>query len=85
VYASHLMRRMKPEPSFWLDILEAEGARAERTFFADDSEENVEAASRLGIRAFLYTDAEGLRRDLASVGAPVARANAPIRSNFSCG
>ncbi|MDP3177782.1 MAG: hypothetical protein Q8M76_07750, partial [Spirochaetaceae bacterium] len=55
-----------------LDILEAEGASAERTFFADDAEENVEAALKLGIRAFLYQDAEGLRRDLVSVGAPVA-------------
>jgi FMN phosphatase YigB (HAD superfamily) len=77
VYASHLMHRMKPEPGFWLDILQAEGATAERTFFTDDSAENVVAARALGIRSFLYSDAEGLRRDLLSVGAPIA-ASAPV-------
>jgi putative hydrolase of the HAD superfamily len=72
VYASHLMGRAKPEPEFWLDILEKEGVPPERAFFTDDFPENVEAAARLGIEARLYTDAASLRDDLLALGAPVA-------------
>ena len=71
VYASHLIHRSKPDPLFWRHILSCEGVAAERAFFADDSEANVEAALALGMKAFVYTDAAGLRRDLASVGAPI--------------
>ena len=71
VYASHLIHRVKPEPRFWLDILEAEGVAPERAFFTDDSIENVEAAQELGINARLYTDAERLRKDLVALGAPI--------------
>jgi putative hydrolase of the HAD superfamily len=72
VYASHLMGRAKPEPEFWLDILEREGVPPQRAFFTDDYPENVEAAARLGIEARLYTDAASLRRDLVLLRAPVA-------------
>jgi putative hydrolase of the HAD superfamily len=71
VYASHLMRRVKPEPGFWLDILEAEGVAPGDAFFTDDSPENVEAARALGLESRLYVDAASLRRDLAALGAPV--------------
>lgn len=73
VYASHIMHRSKPDPLFWREILESEGVAPERAFFTDDSPKNVEAARALGLRAFLYTDAASLRKDLLSVGAPVAR------------
>lgn len=72
VYASHLMHRSKPDLRFWQEILREEGVPAERTFFTDDSPVNVEAARMLGIQAFLYTNAASLRRDLVSVGAPIA-------------
>lgn len=72
VYASHLIHRSKPDPCFWQEILRSEGAAAERTFFTDDSEANVEAALALGMKAFVYTDAVALRRDLVSAGAPIA-------------
>lgn len=68
VYASHLLGKAKPEPEFWLSILEAEGVRPEEAFFTDDFPENVEAAARLGIHARLYRDAPSLRRDLAALG-----------------
>ncbi|PKL07136.1 MAG: haloacid dehalogenase [Spirochaetae bacterium HGW-Spirochaetae-9] len=69
VYASHLMHLSKPDPRFWEKILADEGVAPERAFFTDDSPKNVEAARELGIQAFLYTDADSLRRDLLSVGA----------------
>lgn len=71
VYASHLMHVAKPDPAFWQFILRAEGVRPEEAFFTDDSPENVEAASRLGIHAWLYTDAESLVRFLRQSGAPI--------------
>ncbi|MBU0926177.1 MAG: HAD-IA family hydrolase [Spirochaetes bacterium] len=77
VYASHIIHRVKPEPGFWLDILEAEGVSPERAFFTDDSQENVDAAEALGIRSRLYTDAETLRRDLVALGAPVRATGGP--------
>jgi putative hydrolase of the HAD superfamily len=69
VYASHLMGAAKPEPGFWLSILEAEGVTPAEAFFTDDFPENVEAAARLGINARLYRDAAGLRADLEGLGA----------------
>ena len=88
VYASHLMGTAKPEPGFWLDILEAEGVRPERAFFVDDFPENVEAARALGIESRLYVSAEVLRTDLVALGAPlgsgvldgVPRAGEPVQA-----
>ncbi|MCX7023338.1 MAG: HAD family phosphatase [Spirochaetes bacterium] len=65
VYASHLMGVAKPDPDFWLRILDAEGVRPERAFFVDDYPENVEAAKSIGIDARLYVDESVLGRDLA--------------------
>jgi putative hydrolase of the HAD superfamily len=87
VYASHLMGSAKPEPEFWLDILEAEGVPPERAFFVDDFPENVEAAGALGIESRLYVSAEVLRADLIALGAPLGprerqaapRAGEPVR------
>jgi putative hydrolase of the HAD superfamily len=71
VYASHFMGTAKPEPGFWLDILEAEGVRPERAFFVDDFPENVEAARALGIESRLYVSADVLRADLLALGSPL--------------
>jgi len=68
VYASHHLGVSKPDPKFWLRILEAEGKTAEQVFFIDDFEENVEAARRLGIRCHRFTDADSLARELEGAG-----------------
>lgn len=67
VYASHHMHLAKPDPAFYLEILQREGCRPEQAVFVDDLEANVEAARRLGIHAFLFTDAAELRRQLAAL------------------
>ena len=77
VYASHLMGFAKPEPEFWLAILEAEGVAPGRAFFVDDYPENVEAARSLGLEARLYVSAAELRRELCALGAPVSPAPRP--------
>lgn len=64
VYPSHLMRKRKPNPEFWLEILEKEGVKPEEAFFTDDLESNVKASEKLGIHAHVYTDAGPLRKEL---------------------
>lgn len=52
-YLSYHMRRRKPEPEIFLDLLAAEGAEATDCIFFDDSAENCEAARSVGIEAVL--------------------------------
>ena len=54
LYASHLMHISKPVPAFWRIIMEAEGVKADDSFFIDDRLDNIEAAESLGIRCFRY-------------------------------
>ncbi len=75
VYASHIMGVIKPELSFWQYILIQENrmeewiGKEEYTFsdmyFFDDDIENVNAASSLGINAFLFTDAQKAKKELS--------------------
>ena len=60
VYASHIMGIIKPDPAFWTYILKKEKIRPGEAFFADDLEENVKAADKLGLKTHLFTGAEGL-------------------------
>lgn len=71
VYASHHLGLAKPDEAFWNHILSAEGVPPERTFFADDTPENIEAAHGLGIHARLFRSYEGLVRELRELGAPL--------------
>jgi putative hydrolase of the HAD superfamily len=64
VYASHLIHLAKPDPAFYTHILDAENVEPEEAFFTDDWPPNVEAASKLGIAGFTYTDADNLRNRL---------------------
>jgi HAD superfamily hydrolase (TIGR01509 family) len=70
VYASCHMGLAKPDPEFFRYILKRERRRAEECVFVDDRQDNVEAASRLGISALLFQGARRLERDLAAL-APV--------------
>lgn len=60
-YASHLMNISKPDPEFWLCILEREGYQPEEAVFIDDNAENIAGAASVGIDAFHYTSDEGLK------------------------
>lgn len=65
-YASCLMGVSKPDPGFWRIILTAEGVEAKDAVFTDDRQENVDAASSLGIRSILFRSAAELRKELLS-------------------
>ena len=68
VYASHLIGIAKPDTTFYEHILKAENLLASEVFFTDDSLENIEAASEIGIESFHYTDADTLREKFISLG-----------------
>lgn len=59
---------MKPDLTYYEAIVSKSGYAPEDIFFVDDRPENVEAASKLGIRAFMFKSPELLKTDLASCG-----------------
>jgi putative hydrolase of the HAD superfamily len=67
VYASQIMHVIKPDPDFWLQILREEQVEPKDAFFTDDSEENINAAAKLGLRVHHFKDALGLRNALSDV------------------
>ncbi len=64
VYASHLIGYMKPDPQFYIHILRQEEVTPTQVVFVDDTKENVEAASNLGIQSILFTNAQELWQKL---------------------
>jgi FMN phosphatase YigB (HAD superfamily) len=42
----------KPEPAIFEYVLNNNNLKAEKTFFVDDSEEHISAATRLGIKSW---------------------------------
>jgi 2-haloacid dehalogenase len=59
-------RMIKPDPAFFRLLLDRFGLAPEATFYVDDSEPNVAAASALGLDAVRFTGPEQLRRELAA-------------------
>ena len=59
------LRAAKPDPRCFHMALARLGAEPADVIFTDDRAENVEAATRLGIRAFRFTGADALRTRLA--------------------
>lgn len=64
IYASHKIGVAKPQAAFYEHILEQERFLPSQTIFIDDLIENVEAARRLGIRAFHFTGEAQLQEQL---------------------
>jgi putative hydrolase of the HAD superfamily len=58
----------KPAPNFFERCVEISGARAEKSLFVDDREENVAGAAAFGFKAILFQSAEQLRGALAASG-----------------
>lgn len=59
---------MKPEPDIFEYATTHVGIEAEEAFFTDDTQKNVEAASKLGWTAHNFTDVTGLRAALVDAG-----------------
>ncbi len=68
VYASHLMRQIKPDITFWHYIKTAEKSYDfSNMLFFDDNKSNVAAAESLGIHAHLFTKADDARIYIESI------------------
>ncbi len=65
---SHRLKCAKPDPDVFRRALESIGATSQNTIFIDDLLENVLAARALGMRAFQFTDARSLTRELEAEG-----------------
>ncbi|GAA2162684.1 HAD family hydrolase [Actinomadura napierensis] len=59
------LRLAKPDPAIYRHVAGRLGAAPADLTFVDDRPANVEAARAAGLRAFLFTGADRLRRDLA--------------------
>jgi HAD superfamily hydrolase (TIGR01509 family) len=68
---SHEVGSLKPDYGIYRAAIEASGKAPEALFFADDREENIEAALELGIRAHLFRTASGLVDALKEEGVDV--------------
>ncbi len=55
-YASHILGCSKPKWRFHRLILDTEGVAIHRSYFVDDSEENVASSRRMGLSSLLYRD-----------------------------
>lgn len=64
IVISSRIRMVKPEIEIYRYLLAEFGLEADHTVFIDDTNENLEAASRLGIRAIRFTDPQQCRREL---------------------
>jgi putative hydrolase of the HAD superfamily len=59
---------IKPEDAIYRALLSALGCNPEAVVFFDDLLENVEKASLLGIKAFVWQDPDRARKDLEQLG-----------------
>jgi putative hydrolase of the HAD superfamily len=59
----------KPDADMFQRALDILGRPPERILFIDDREDNAAAAAEAGMKALVFTGADALRRDLASLGA----------------
>jgi 2-haloacid dehalogenase len=69
----------KPDPAIFEVLLDRYGVDPATAVYVDDTPHHVATATSLGLTGFRFTDAVTLRRDLASVGLPVA-ADVEVRS-----
>jgi FMN phosphatase YigB (HAD superfamily) len=68
IYASHEIKRRKPDPECYHHVLRDMGVAASRTVFIDDFAHNVAAARAVGMKGIHATDTEAVRKGLAELG-----------------
>lgn len=68
IFASSDMGLRKPEAEGFKQILDTCGVKAERSFFFDDLQLNIDAASRLGLNAILVDSPKVVSSELIRLG-----------------
>jgi len=59
---------MKPDPAIYLEAIKQAGCAAERCFYTDDIQENIEAGKTHGLHSELYTSVDELQAQLTRLG-----------------
>lgn len=67
VFLSYELGLAKPDKLIYREVISRLGVSAEEIFYTDDRPELIESASILGIKSFVFKDAPGLLKDLASL------------------
>lgn len=68
IVVSGEVKLLKPDPAIYWLALDRFGLRPSQALFVDDRRINVDGAEAIGMRAHLFTDADGLRARLVSEG-----------------
>ena len=71
VTLSYEVGAMKPAPVIYEDMLKKLRVPADACVYFDDIQENVDAGTRAGMQARLFTTAEGMQADLAALGVTI--------------
>jgi 2-haloacid dehalogenase len=69
----------KPEPAIFMRLLDRFGLTPRTTLMIDDTKENLDTASRLGIQTALFHSSGQLRADLENAGVLPRSLAAPKR------
>lgn len=69
----------KPDDAIFTLLLDRYGVDPQAAAYVDDTRRHVDAARRLGLTGFVFTDAVTLRGDLAAAGLPV-RSDVGVRA-----
>lgn len=70
LYVSAELRRAKPDPAIFHDIVTRMGVTADETLFVDDLAENIEGAKTAGLRALQFKGFQTFRTELAAYDLP---------------
>jgi putative hydrolase of the HAD superfamily len=73
-HLSYAMHLQKPEEAIYRGVLDFYRCRPDEMAYADDIEEYVDAARRIGIQAFQFTAAERLIEDFKGIGIEIPSA-----------
>jgi len=68
IVVSGEVKLLKPDPAIYWLALDRFGLPPHRALFVDDRRINIDGAEAIGMRAHLFTDAEGLRTRLVQEG-----------------
>ncbi len=68
IIISSVVQMVKPNPDIYLHTLEKISSHSEEAIFIDDSKVNVDAAIKLGMHGFVYTESTSFVKHLENLG-----------------
>ncbi|KAL0663332.1 hypothetical protein Bca4012_100169 [Brassica carinata] len=74
-FCSCITGKRKPDPEFYLEVVEHLGVEPCDCVFIDDRPSNVKCAVEIGMRGLCFENADSLRKDLSHLGVNVSLPN----------